>query len=676
MSANIFIPGFFNEVRTPFRFYDNIYKKEKSRQACKEHYQCGDNQCKNLLLVYPDKLLPFQVFRTAVTGDPITQLQVIKCDGTVAKTVANPQIEVEDYGDIEYITYLGNTSFFDPVLPEGNYYCTITDGTNTWYSEDFSVVCTDLSEQLVLNNSFNAGADNWTVITGTNATFTGGQLCVEHSGASPLIIEQTDVFDELNSYYKVVINFKSWVGGGQIFLIGGSRTFAGLTNGLSRTFYMKSVNTTELRFLVTGVVTACIADISVWRIIQAADNCNMQLRWYGNCNFIGNISYLNQYINKYIFPADVEIGDSEAKYTQIANENGLKQTIKRFTRRETTYRIDFGNVPRYLLEAFAEIPLHDNVYLKLPASAGGGESKLEDVEIESSWDDTGDGCFATVSMRFNLGNATVKAGCCDEEPFTPIEEVCTEEICEPTFAGTLEIAPNDQDITGGIVDIASAGGSFFTWDNTTKVQEVNDPIGDEHLRINYFQSLSNTYVFQFEIFDYVQGDNLMLKILAGVGEYTRADAHYSADGNYSLTIVGCEGGSTLLGLIWHGDPITTPIEMKVRNQRMYRWLTCWTIGGIVCKMDYNLDGIRLGDGGTLESNSLSLTSTFKVTIVVTDVTAGSVTVSVGGTTLGVISSPGTYEYTHTTGGTSEKLLLVGSSGSDIYIESASACKQA
>lgn len=90
-------------------------------------------------LVSPNNaLLPFQVVRNT-TASGIIGLDIYKLDGTFVRSVlSDVNIKVLKFDGYDIIKYHGDT--FSNPLPIGKYYLKMMDGTNTWYSEVFSVV--------------------------------------------------------------------------------------------------------------------------------------------------------------------------------------------------------------------------------------------------------------------------------------------------------------------------------------------------------------------------------------------------------------------------------------------------------------------------------------------------------------------------------------------------------
>lgn len=85
---------------------------------------------------------------TEIIPDPIVEFNIYTKDGVLVGDFSNeivPQISIKNKGDIDVIIYAGILPF--TILANGQYYGVMTDGTNTWCSEIFTVV-NDISPYL------------------------------------------------------------------------------------------------------------------------------------------------------------------------------------------------------------------------------------------------------------------------------------------------------------------------------------------------------------------------------------------------------------------------------------------------------------------------------------------------------------------------------------------------
>ena len=89
-------------------------------------------------------LLPFQIIREHRAGTTIASFKIFKADGEEVAdytTQINNQIAIKSFASLGYdvIVYTGNLPFV-PAFFNGQYYAVMSDGTETWYSEIFTVV--------------------------------------------------------------------------------------------------------------------------------------------------------------------------------------------------------------------------------------------------------------------------------------------------------------------------------------------------------------------------------------------------------------------------------------------------------------------------------------------------------------------------------------------------------
>ena len=97
-------------------------------------------------------MLPFQILRTHRDGTTITSFVVYKANGTVVgdftSQINEQGITIKQFSSLGYDVIVFGSQF--PVftsMENGQYYATISDGTQTWYSEIFTVV-NDISPYL------------------------------------------------------------------------------------------------------------------------------------------------------------------------------------------------------------------------------------------------------------------------------------------------------------------------------------------------------------------------------------------------------------------------------------------------------------------------------------------------------------------------------------------------
>lgn len=143
-----------NFVPQPIAFYRELYSGDRQYQ----NYRL--NQCKSdlstwrLVVVaqgpglFPDsprlRVPTFQIKRDIALGDAVTDFKLVNIEGIILDTdLALTGFSIADLNStptLDSIIYDGSILTPDiSGLPYGHYYLTVTDGTNTWYSEVFEL---------------------------------------------------------------------------------------------------------------------------------------------------------------------------------------------------------------------------------------------------------------------------------------------------------------------------------------------------------------------------------------------------------------------------------------------------------------------------------------------------------------------------------------------------------
>lgn len=88
-------------------------------------------------------MLPFQIIRTHRAGTTISSFLIYRKDGTLignyTQAIREAGIFIKQFTDYDVIVFGGQTPVFTAFY-DGQYYATISDGSQTWYSEIFTVV--------------------------------------------------------------------------------------------------------------------------------------------------------------------------------------------------------------------------------------------------------------------------------------------------------------------------------------------------------------------------------------------------------------------------------------------------------------------------------------------------------------------------------------------------------
>ena len=141
------------ELKLPFVWYTALNKQHRFRPQ-------NTDEAPFALICGNAALLPFQIKRpTPGSPDTITEFKLYDLTDTAATNLLSfvGLIEEKHTDTLEYLTYKGNT-LTDTVLPSGCYYAKIVKGTDTYYSEIFTVK-SSLAEYLKLEWSHTCDID-------------------------------------------------------------------------------------------------------------------------------------------------------------------------------------------------------------------------------------------------------------------------------------------------------------------------------------------------------------------------------------------------------------------------------------------------------------------------------------------------------------------------------------
>lgn len=88
-------------------------------------------------------MLPFQIMRAHRSGTTISSFLIYKKDGTLVgnytQAIQEGGIFIKQFSSMDVIVFGGQTPIFT-AFDNGQYYAVISDGSQTWYSEIFTVV--------------------------------------------------------------------------------------------------------------------------------------------------------------------------------------------------------------------------------------------------------------------------------------------------------------------------------------------------------------------------------------------------------------------------------------------------------------------------------------------------------------------------------------------------------
>lgn len=158
----------------------------------------------------------------------------------------------------------------------------------------------------------------------------------------------------------------------------------------------------------------CLSDLSFRRY---RDTCHLQLNWT-NCGNVGNTYYEEGFVNTFFIPRESAPSRPTPTIQLETTENGRKDLIDNFRRKQTEWVMEINAVPWYVADALSDIPLHDTITLTLQDSMG--TETLQNVRVEVTWDDASQRCYASIAIYFQVADAAVVTNCCNEfEPLCP-----------------------------------------------------------------------------------------------------------------------------------------------------------------------------------------------------------------------------------------------------------------
>lgn len=406
MSANL--TGLNREVKTPFRFYSDERLMNRYKIDCRNMVNNG--MCEFALISPPTSLLPFQIPRSVAIGG-LTSWLIKDLSGTTIYDLSSKisLIEWIKFVGFHYFIYKGDD--LGILLDPGVYMCEISDGTSIWYSELFKPVCGTEGSIITNDPSFDQ-EETWDAYavfpTGSVDYFPG---YYEFTSVNNRGISQLVNFPVNFATYKVRIilsdvtsgNLEIRCGDGSIKILSSSGTFDFLmTSASNKTIYIvgKDGFSGKLNYAASSAYTSGLSD------------CHMKLTWKRTCGSLGNTYYGSGYENVLYLEKGCDMIEGSARNIIEASENGDKEQIETFKRRETTYKIELGYLPWYLLDALYEIRLNDVVTLTQTENLG--TSLIVQPAVNASWDDVGGKCLANTVLAFELDEASITDGCCDQ----------------------------------------------------------------------------------------------------------------------------------------------------------------------------------------------------------------------------------------------------------------------
>lgn len=114
-----------------------MYTEERYRALNRSPF--GDSVRKAVICVDSLRLIPFTIVKTAAIYDQLTSVLMYDLKDNLVQDITsliNPTVILDQSATAGYIRYFAAADFASE-LPTGQYYLKLTDGTGTWYTEDF-----------------------------------------------------------------------------------------------------------------------------------------------------------------------------------------------------------------------------------------------------------------------------------------------------------------------------------------------------------------------------------------------------------------------------------------------------------------------------------------------------------------------------------------------------------
>lgn len=152
--------------------------------------------------------------------------------------------------------------------------------------------------------------------------------------------------------------------------------------------------------------------LSALVLSSASDtSCNLVLEWE-DCGNVGTMYYESGFVNKFYLPLKAEVVRPTAVINIDASEDGDGGRHTNRFRKEIDWTLPVGRVPWHVADALTEIAGHDQV--RLVHKLGLGSDAISNVRVEQVWEDEDEDCLCSVTITFQVDEATVGTGCCDE----------------------------------------------------------------------------------------------------------------------------------------------------------------------------------------------------------------------------------------------------------------------
>lgn len=409
--------GLFGEIKNVFRWYDTPNKRNSFRQHCK-------GMCGYKLYTPINQLLPFQLPRET-SDSTIVSWEIYDSDDSLVCSLNTDLLQIVQFTDKDYIIYDGRDIGY--LFECGTYTSIISDGTNTWYSEEFYVMPHELGSNLMLEST---PFDCFTQWPGNSGFTCDGQYRPQANAANGYLT--SDEILSAVTMYEVIITIGGRTTGSVELIIGDGDSIVLSGNGTFR-FAGYSELGTDIKLVYSNSWDGYLQNISAKEVTYNEQYCNIKLEWTQSCGGnIGNIYYGVPFTNVFYFEPTVELSDPIPNVEREASLNGNKRAIPQWQKRTTKYKLEEAGLPWYVIDALVEAMLHDSITITVPN--GIGTETIIEYDVDVNWDEQGAGCYGTCTITFELDDATVVTGCCSDEFATVEAPQCCYTLTENIYS--------------------------------------------------------------------------------------------------------------------------------------------------------------------------------------------------------------------------------------------------
>lgn len=381
----------FNEINTPFRFYDSEKKRNENKPQC-------SNDCPYKLITPQHFMLPFMIVRDVQIED-IATFKIITENGATEYSLSTSLIERQTFTGKDYFIYKGqNHGLF---LDCGFYYCEVADSYGrTYYSERFFVMTSGYCGNIAMNGDFKTDLSYWNIFG--SVTWSSGKASLNGGGFGT----NFNQYVGLSKKVRVTFTVSDWAGSGAATVQIGASTVQNLSGNGTVSVIGNTEGTGRVFFTGASTRTYKLDNVIIAPLSSDSLQCGLMIEWKSDCDF-GNTYYGSGFANRFYCPPDAPLGEPTYRITREGTTNGDGDFIESFRKRQKVYNVELGLVPEYVLDALMDMQLHPIKNIYLPDCEGYAE--ITDVNVSASWEFNG--CYANVQIQFSIGQI-VETGCC------------------------------------------------------------------------------------------------------------------------------------------------------------------------------------------------------------------------------------------------------------------------